>query len=204
MHKCHLSAQQNCQSEGAPAITIPDQRTSLARCIPPETHQKAKLTPRHLGPFKITQEISPVAYHLELSPNWRIHDVFHASLLMPYHEMHAYGPNFTQPPPDLINGEDKYEIEQIVTHQQFGRSKKLQYLIKWKGYPKSDNTWEPADQVHAPQLIKHYQSTVHHQSVIKTAHQSAAFPTYIRTLQTNLQTSIECPTIFLASPSNAS
>src|SRR5882672_7634048 len=32
----------------------------------------------------------------------------------------------------------------------------LQYLIKWKGYPKSDNTWEDADQIHAPNLIKLY------------------------------------------------
>jgi len=58
-------------------------------------HQKAKLTPKHLGPFKITQEISPVAYRLELPTNWRIHNVFHASLLMPYHETQAHGPNFT-------------------------------------------------------------------------------------------------------------
>src|SRR6266446_7622735 len=45
-------------------------------------HQKAKLTSKHLGPFKITQEISPVAYHLKLPTNWRIHNVFHTSLLM--------------------------------------------------------------------------------------------------------------------------
>src|SRR6267142_5704804 len=32
----------------------------------------------------------------------------------------------------------------------------LQYLIKWKGYPKSDNTWEDANQIHAPDLIKLY------------------------------------------------
>jgi len=32
----------------------------------------------------------------------------------------------------------------------------LQYFIKWKGYPKSDNTWEPADQIHAPELLKAY------------------------------------------------
>ncbi len=119
-------------------------------------HQKAKLTPKHLGPFKITQEISPVAYCLELPVNWQIHDVFHASLLTPYHETQAHGPNFTRPPPDLINGEEEYEVERIVAHRQFGQSKKLQYLIKWKGYPESDNTWEPADQVHAPELIKHY------------------------------------------------
>ncbi len=79
-------------------------------------HQKAKLTPKCLGPFKIIQEISPVAYRLELPSNWRIHNVFHASLLTPYHEMTAHSPNFTRPPPDLIDGEEEYEVEQIVAH----------------------------------------------------------------------------------------
>ncbi len=174
-------------------------------------HQKAKLTPKRLGPFKITQEISPVAYQLELPPNWRIHDVFHVSLLTPYHETTAHGPNFTRPPPDLIDREEEYEVERIVAHRQFGRSKRLQYLIKWKGYPESDNTWEPADQVHAPDLIKHYQSAaihqsskVHHQSAIRAMHQSALPLPRIKTLRTIPQLPIECPTIFPAFPSNAS
>ena len=32
----------------------------------------------------------------------------------------------------------------------------LQYLIKWQGYPESDNTWEPADQVHALDILQEY------------------------------------------------
>src|SRR6266436_5661466 len=174
-------------------------------------HQKAKLTPKCLGPFKIIQEISPVAYRLELPPNWRIHDVFHASLLTPYHEMAAHGPNFTRPPPDLIDGEEEYEVERIVAHRQFGRSKRLQYLIKWKGYPESDNTWEPADQVHAPELIKHYQSAgahrssaAQHQSAIRIIHHSASPRPHIKTLKELPQLSIECPTIFPAFLSNTS
>jgi Chromo (CHRromatin Organisation MOdifier) domain len=47
-------------------------------------------------------------------------------------------------------------VEQIHSHRTWGRRKTLQYLIKWKGYPESDNTWESADQVHAPDLIKLY------------------------------------------------
>ena len=79
-------------------------------------HQKAKLTPKHLGPFKITKEISLVAYQLALPANWRIHNVFHTSLLNPYHETTAHGPNFTCPPPDLIEGEEEFEVERIVAH----------------------------------------------------------------------------------------
>ena len=58
-------------------------------------HQKTKLAPKRYGPFKIIKEISPVAYKLKLPVSWNIHDVFHASLLSPYHETAAHGPNFS-------------------------------------------------------------------------------------------------------------
>jgi hypothetical protein len=82
--------------------------------------------------------------------------VFHASLLTPYIETGNHGPNFSRPPPDITIGENEYEVETIRNHRYFGKQKKLQYLLKWKGYPESDNTWEPATQVHAPQLVKQY------------------------------------------------
>jgi hypothetical protein len=64
-----------------------------------------------------------------------------------------------QPPPDLIDGEEEYKVEQICTHRRWGHCKTLQYLIKWKGYPESNNTWEDTDQIHAPMLIKLYHRT---------------------------------------------
>ena len=119
-------------------------------------HQVTKLAPKRYGPFKIIKEISPVAYRLQLPLTWTIHDVFHASLLSPYSETPSHGPNFSRPPPDLIRGEEEYEVESIRSHQYFGRNKKLQFLIRWKGYAPSDDTWEPADSVHAPDLVKEY------------------------------------------------
>ena len=119
-------------------------------------HQATKLNPKCYGPFKIIKEISPVAYQLQLPPSWNIHPVFHASLLSSYSEMTSHGPNFSRPPPDLINSKEEYEVEQIKAHRNFGRSKCLQYLIKWKGYPESDNTWEDATDIHAPNLTKQY------------------------------------------------
>jgi hypothetical protein len=89
-------------------------------------------------------------------PAWTIHDVFHAGLLTPYRETPEYGINFPRPPPDIVDGEKEFEVETISGHRLFGRGRKLQYLIKWKGYPSADNTWEDKDQVFADDLIKQY------------------------------------------------
>jgi RNase H-like domain found in reverse transcriptase/Integrase zinc binding domain/Chromo (CHRromatin Organisation MOdifier) domain len=122
----------------------------------PVSHGTAKLSPKRYGPFIITKLISPVASQLDLPVSWNIHPVFHNSLLTPYIETNAHGPNFTRPPPDLIDGEAEYEVEAIRSHRYFGKNKRLQYLLKWKGYPEADNTWETQDQMNAPELLKQY------------------------------------------------
>ncbi len=122
-------------------------------CLP---YQTTKLAPKRHGPFRITKEISPVAYQLRLPASWTIHDVFHASLLLPYQENAVHGPNFSKPPPDLIRGTEEYEVEHLVNHRRHRKSRTLQYFVKWKGYPESDNTWEPVQNIHAPDLLKKY------------------------------------------------
>src|ERR1700753_1447486 len=45
------------------------------------TNPSPKLTPKRYGPFPITNVVSTHAYCLLLPPTWRLHDVFHVSLL---------------------------------------------------------------------------------------------------------------------------
>ena len=73
-----------------------------------------KLAPKRHGPFKIKKVLSPITYQLDLPIQWKIHDVFHINLLTPYQETDFHGPNFAQPPPDLIDGEEEYKVEQIL------------------------------------------------------------------------------------------
>ena len=80
-----------------------------------KTYNNKKLSPRREGPFKILEQKGPVTFKLELPITWRIHDVFHASLLMPYIENDTYESNFPEPPPELINEEEHYEIEAIIS-----------------------------------------------------------------------------------------
>ena len=124
-------------------------------------HQSTKLAPKRYGPFMIMKQVNPVTYQLTLPTTWQIHPMFHASLLSPYVETNAHGPNYSRPPPDLIGGEEFYKVEQIRDHQCHGQSRTLQYLIKWKGSPESDNTWEPADLVLTPDLLKQYHKHKH-------------------------------------------
>jgi len=119
-------------------------------------HHMSKLTPKRYGPFRISAVISPVAFRLELPVPWRIHNVFHASLLSPYHETPAHGINFSRPPPDLVDGVEEQEVESILGYRLQGRARKPQYLVAWKGFPASDNEWVWADHIHAPHLVKAY------------------------------------------------
>ncbi len=82
--------------------------------------------------------------------------MFHANLITPYKEMELHGPNFTRPPPDLIEGEQEFEVEKIMDAQPRGRGRKMHFLVKWKGYPTSDNSWEPRENLHADRLITEY------------------------------------------------
>ena len=117
-----------------------------------------KLAPRRHGPFRIVQVMSPVNYRLELPMQWSIHPVFHTDLLTPYHKTPTHGPNYQRPPPDLVDREEEYEVERILDSQQFGRGRKLQYLIKWKGYPDSENQWVDKDNVFADKALQEFKT----------------------------------------------
>jgi len=78
------------------------------------SHPNHKLRPKRFGPFKITAALSEVTYRLELPSTWRIHNAFHTSLLSPYHETKVHGINYSEPVPELIDGEPEWEVEAIL------------------------------------------------------------------------------------------
>ena len=100
-----------------------------------------KFAPKREGPFSIVKVLSPITYELKLPKTWKIHPIFHASLLLPYGENSIHRPNFPKPPPDLIEGEEEYEIEKILCHH--GPPSCHSFLIRWKGFSAEDDSWEP-------------------------------------------------------------
>ncbi|KAF8652823.1 hypothetical protein AX16_004146 [Volvariella volvacea WC 439] len=125
-----------------------------------KTHRiTKKLAPKREGPFRITKVLGPVTFQLELPKQWKIHNVFHMSLLTPYRENDIHGPNFINPPSEIINDEEEWEVENIIKHRWIGpkRKRHIEYLIAWKGYPSSENCWEKEELLtNAPDILKNY------------------------------------------------
>jgi hypothetical protein len=95
-----------------------------------KTNYHKKMAPKREGPFEIEEALGPVTYRLKLPTTWKIHNVFHAVLLKPYVETEVHGENFSRPTPDILDGEEVYNVETILKHRRRGRS--YQYLIKWE------------------------------------------------------------------------
>jgi hypothetical protein len=126
-----------------------------------------KLDQRHEGPFTIIECIGKQAYRLDLPSRWRqIHPVFHVSLLEPYRLRDGVDPR-KEFPPIIMDDEDaedpivEWEVEDIVGHQFVKKKGKLvpEYLVKWKGYPTYENSWEPeANLANAKELLDEYKA----------------------------------------------
>jgi hypothetical protein len=73
-----------------------------------------KLDHQRFGPFTIVKQINTMAFQLKLLDSMKIHPVFHVSLLKPYHVSTIIKRTHEPTPPIVVNGEQKYEVEEIL------------------------------------------------------------------------------------------
>jgi hypothetical protein len=101
-----------------------------------------KLGLKYYGPFPITEQIGKQAYKLRLGDSvGRIHPVFHVSLLEPCPLTTRFNAEEPGAQLEVENEEQEYTVEKIRDSRV--RSLELQYLVKWKGFPNRESSWEP-------------------------------------------------------------
>ncbi|XP_077137982.1 chromobox protein homolog hpl-1-like [Ranitomeya variabilis] len=58
------------------------------------------------------------------------------------------------PQPVVIDGQEQFVVEEIIDSRI--RRNRLQYLIRWQGYPPEEDSWEPVENINAQQKISRF------------------------------------------------
>ncbi|XP_009118914.1 uncharacterized protein LOC103843895 [Brassica rapa] len=99
-----------------------------------------KLAPRFFGPYFVIQRVGKVAYKLALPDQSQIHPVFHVSQLQlgvePQDKVHEL--------PLILSSSFEWntEPEELLEIRQSSLNKQAEVLVKWKGLPEFESTWE--------------------------------------------------------------
>ena len=114
-----------------------------------------KLIPAWSGPFKITEILHKTSCVLELPPDIKTHNQFHTSLLKHYHPRTRTN---LHPNPVRIDGEDHFEVDQILNYRKKKRGSKTieQYRVSFVKYGPEYNMWLPISLLSCPQKISEY------------------------------------------------
>ena len=87
-----------------------------------------------ISPFKIIKAFGDT-YIFNLPAYIIIYPIFYVSLLRNDSADPLSGQYQDPSPPIKIDGHDEYEVDDILAARLFGRAKRLQFKVKWKGYP---------------------------------------------------------------------
>ncbi|SMY28056.1 unnamed protein product [Zymoseptoria tritici ST99CH_1A5] len=113
----------------------------------------AKLDHKYIGPYKVKAVINRVAYTLDLPDLLKIYPTFYVSLL----EL-SIPDQFGRKQDRMMRydaGEDnEYEVEAILA-ERVDELNNREYLIKWKDYDWSENSWEAAVNI-SPAAMRAY------------------------------------------------
>lgn len=135
-HDMNIHPGDSVYVENRPSLSIPGLSSS-------------KLGPKRFGPFTVLENVGKGASQLFLPQSYRMHPVIshrHLTLKRQDTEFHR---DDARPPPEVFDqslGEGEYEVERVTDKRTSHNGKKVEYLVKWVGYPNHESTWIDASE----------------------------------------------------------
>lgn len=128
-----------------------------------------KLGDKRVELVEVLKKVGESTYKVKLPRSWKIHDVFNEVLLTKYNDPEFSSQQRYPPLPDVINEEEEFEVEAILDVKYKKPSKDaiskgftsgVWYLVQWKGYSPTENTWTKKENVeNANELITEFHNT---------------------------------------------
>ncbi|KAL0296212.1 UNVERIFIED_CONTAM: hypothetical protein Sradi_6673300 [Sesamum radiatum] len=121
-------------------VKVPDPRLSK-----PSRGRNPRLIQKYVGHLPIIKRIGTVAYKIELSSWWKIHNIFHVSQQQKYSaNKEDYACNQPSHPQLELTKMKEKVAEAILNHRVMSTAKRNhnEYLVKWKGCSSEVSTWE--------------------------------------------------------------
>ena len=105
-----------------------------------------KFMPKYIGPFLVDKMVGKAAVKLQLPATYRIHNVFHVSLIKPYNESGNIHPAH---PIEEVEGIPNWELSKILSHKWTQRAGKIitEYLVQWQDLNPDQASWVPENRM---------------------------------------------------------
>ena len=121
------------KSKMAPQLKKGDKVYLLTRNWKTKKPKRKKLDNIKVRLFSVEEKTGLVNIKIRLPRDARVHPNFHILMIEPADQSTPLQETFHYQPEE----EQEFKVEQILAR------KSQQYLVKWKGYPDSENTWKP-------------------------------------------------------------
>jgi hypothetical protein len=110
--------------------------------FPRGTYSKLKM--KKIGPCKIVRKFGENAYEIELPDGIKISPIFNISDLYPYRAKEDSEHREVQCAKQMLVAENPLmeSILNMTVSKRTGRKEYFEYLVKWKGHPVEDASWE--------------------------------------------------------------
>lgn len=119
----------------------------------------AKLVQRWIGPFEVTEKVNPKVYRLRLDdryPGSPVVNVEHLKKYAPSPEEFGIRTELLDTCTSKPESEE-YEVDSIVGHRINKKSRKFEFLIRWRGYNPHHDSWASERDMHnAPEILRKY------------------------------------------------